>query len=127
MSQYFVKCGETKVNRRLSSPLAGVSLCIKIPSLQVPNRTKDGVETKKDYLVSKGSRRDKRTPDQEGVQYKTFSLTSKRGGNTKQITVDRGFAGKINISIANKRHKGKMVARERATDRSCCDIDSWLH
>ena len=56
MSQYFVKCGETKVNRRLSSPLAGVSLCIKIPGLQVPNRTKDGVETKKDYLVSKGSR-----------------------------------------------------------------------
>ena len=127
MSQYFVKFGETKVNMRLSSPLAGVSQCIKMPSLQVPNRTKDGVETKKDYLVSKGSRRDKRTPDQEGVQYKTFLSTSKRGGNTKQITVDRGFAVKINIFIANKRHKGKMVAREQATDRSCCDVDSWLH
>ena len=86
-----------------------MSLCIKIPSLQVPNRTKDRVETKKDYLVSKGSRRDKRTPDQEGVQYKTFRLTSKRGGNSKHVMVDRGFAVKINISIANKRHKGKMV------------------
>jgi len=127
MSHYFVKCGEPKVNRRLSSPLAGVSLCIKIPSLQGPNRAEDGVKAKKDYLVSKGSRRDKRTPDQEGVQYKTFSLTSKPGGNTKQITVDRGFAVKINISIANKRHKGKIVAREQATNRSCCDVDSWLN
>ena len=124
MSQYFVKCGETKINRRLFSPLAGVSLCIKIPSLQVPNRTKDGEETKKGYLVSKGSRHDKRTPDQERVQYKTFLLTSKPGGNTKQITVDRGFAVKINISIANERYIGKMVARERATDSSCCDVDS---
>ena len=63
--------------------------------------------------MTRGSRRDKRTPDQEGVQYKTFLLSSKRGGNTKQITVDRGFAVKINISIANKRHKGKMVASEQ--------------
>ena len=39
----------------------------------------------------------------------------------------RVVAVKINISIASKRHKGKMAARERATDRSCCDVDSWQH
>ena len=67
------------------------------------------------------------TPNQEGVQNKTFPLTSKRCGNTKQITADRGVTVKINISIASKRHKGKMAAGEGATDRSCCDVDSWQH
>ena len=34
---------------------------------------------------------------------------------------------KINISIASKRHKGKMAAGEEATSNSCRDVDSWQH
>ena len=112
-SKSFVKCGVRK------RPIGAQAYALRYQS-PGSQRTKDSSETKKQR---KPQRRGKRTPDQDGVQNKTFPLTSKCRGNTKQITVDRGVAVKIYISIASKWHKGKMAAGEGA--RSCCDVDSW--
>ena len=96
-SKSFVKCGVRK------RPIGAQAYALRYQVSWVPkDQGRTSVETKK---KEKPQRRGKRTPDQDGVQNKTFPLTSKCRGNNKQITVDRGVAVKIYISIASKWHK----------------------